>query len=684
MWAVVLLLVLVPPLAQAQLLLGEAEDPYPLRPADTSSPRDTLRSFMLNFTQAVEAWDRDRPREMILRPAYRAADTLDFSEIPVVGRESAVLLNMAMLREILDRVELPSYSEIPGDRAVAGETAAAPQTPAAGEPSAAPDTPPAEDEAVWTETDAAAAKAAASAKAAAEAPVSRWTIPNTKIEIVKMEEGPRAGQFLFSKEAVENIPRYYQMVKDLPYKPGALVGIYDRIRTAPGTWVSHRLPENLPAWARMIVWGQGIWQWISLLIVLVMAAALIFVVLRLGTAWDAWKGQGRPWLSFGVPLALLVVVAIANAVESITRNAIGLLGPPENAVAIFVLCVSVLALSWFAIAVSGRLAEAIGQRKHQTEERRRFTTAFLRIVFRLISLIFLVLLGVGAAEALGIPLAPLLAGVGVGGLAIALAVRPTLENVIGGLTLFADRPVRVGDFCLYGDKVGTVEEIGLRSTRIRTLERSVVTVSNAEFSQLQLDNFTRRDQRLLHTTLQLRYETTPDQMRHILIELRKMLLGHPMVMPEPARVRLVAFGAYSKDLEVFAYVDTADHDTFLAIQEDLLLRMEDIVLAAGSGFAFPSQTAYLTRDGGLDADQREQAEQDVEDLRVRGKLPFPEFEDEEREGLEDTLDYPPRGSPHYQSPVSRPGPAAKPKKRLDETAPDEPDGDTHKGADKDD
>ena len=187
-------------------------------------------------------------------------------------------------------------------------------------------------------------------------------------------------------------------------------------------------------------------------------------------------------------------------------------------------------------------------------QKRRVDAALLRVVFRLVSVVVLAYLGIYAAEAVGIPIAPLVAGLGVGGLAIALAIRPTLENIIGGLTLFADRPVRVGDFCRYGDEIGTVEQIGLRSTRIRSLERTIVTVPNAEFSQMKLDNFAARDIRLLKTILQLRYETTPDQLRYVLAELRKLLLGHPKVTPAPARVRFVGYGAYSLDLEIFAYL----------------------------------------------------------------------------------------------------------------------------------
>ena len=129
-----------------------------------------------------------------------------------------------------------------------------------------------------------------------------------------------------------------------------------------------------------------------------------------------------------------------------------------------------------------------------------------------------------------------------------------------------------------------------------------------------------------------------------------------MVSPEPARVRFVGFGAYSKDLEIFAYLRCQDQDTFLALKEDILLRVEDIIREGGSGFAFPSQTMYFSRDGGLEETRKGTAEAQVSLWRARGRLPFPEFEEHERDRLRDLLDYPPKGSPHYmpsQSAVER-------------------------------
>jgi len=231
----------------------------------------------------------------------------------------------------------------------------------------------------------------------------------------------------------------------------------------------------------------------------------------------------------------------------------------------------------------------------------------------------------------------------VGGIAVALAAQKTVEHLFGGLSLIADQPVKVGDFCRFGDQVGTVERIGMRSTRVRTLDRTVVTVPNAEFANLRLENFAERDRIWLRLTLGLRYETTPDQLRHVLIRLRELLYAHPRIDPDPARVRFVGFGAYSLDLEIYAYVRTSDFSEFLAVREDLYLRIMDVVATSGTGFAFPSQVNYASGDG-LDASRARQAEAEVEQWRAEGRLPLPEFPAERVTRLRDTLDYPPRGS----------------------------------------
>jgi len=269
--------------------------------------------------------------------------------------------------------------------------------------------------------------------------------------------------------------------------------------------------------------------------------------------------------------------------------------------------------------------------------------SFIRLIFRLsASVASLLVIGYGARQ-LGVPLPAVIAGLGVGGLAVGLAAQPTVENLIGSFNLFADRPVRVGDFCMYGDRLGTVEEIGLRSTQIRGLDRTVTTVPNADFAKAEITNFSRRDRMLLQTSLSLRYETTPDQLRFVLVKLRELLLAHPRILDESLRVRFAGLGEYALHVEIFAYVDTTDADEFRAIREDVLLRIMDVVSDAGTGFALPSETQYEVSS--LPADRVEAAEAQVQAWRAAGALPFPEFPSNYREKVEGTLDYPPAGSP---------------------------------------
>jgi MscS family membrane protein len=244
----------------------------------------------------------------------------------------------------------------------------------------------------------------------------------------------------------------------------------------------------------------------------------------------------------------------------------------------------------------------------------------------------------------GINLTAVIAGLGVGGIAVALAAQKTLENLISGITLATDQPIRVGDTCRAGEYQGTVLTVGLRSTRVRTLARTVVAIPNGQLAQMSLENFSLRDKIWFRHTLGLRYETTAEQLRSILAEIREMLYGHPKVESASGRVRFIGFGSSSLDLEVFAYVLETDYGAFLAIQEDLLLRIMDIVAANGSGFAFPSQTMYLSKDSGMDEAKRQEAIRKVREWREKGELPFPDFSPETIAKIDNRIEYPPPDS----------------------------------------
>jgi len=281
--------------------------------------------------------------------------------------------------------------------------------------------------------------------------------------------------------------------------------------------------------------------------------------------------------------------------------------------------------------------------------------SLLRLASRTVGVVATLVLIFQIMNKLGVPVAGLITGAGVGGVALALAAKSTLENFMGALNLFADRPVRVGDLCRYDEDsapgwrpVGRVKSVGLRSTQIRRFDRTVITIPNADFAQRNIVNLSAADRFLLTTELGLRYETTDDQMRFLLAALRELLHAHPETLhtvDDPIRVRFVGFGDYSLNVAIRAYIKTRHYNEFLAIQEDILLRIMSVVEDAGTGFAFPSSTLYLGRDGGLDAEKQKAAEKQVRQWGSAQTLPFPDFTEDYRRKITDTLDYPPEGSP---------------------------------------
>jgi MscS family membrane protein len=306
----------------------------------------------------------------------------------------------------------------------------------------------------------------------------------------------------------------------------------------------------------------------------------------------------------------------------------------------------IVAVTWLLLRVSDVLSSVVQERLVERGE--VGATALVPPGRKFVKAIVAIFAFVAILSNFGFNVAALLAGLGVGGIAVALAAQKTIENLFGGIILYVDRPVRVGDFCRFGDKMGTVEEIGIRSTQVRTLDHTVITIPNATFSNMQIDNITARERIRLLAVVTVRYETTPDQLRYILVEIRKLLYRHERIIPDTPRVRLINFGAYSLDIEVVAYVNTTDWAEFLGIREDIFLRIMDIIDASGSGFAFPSQTLYMGRDDGLKAERVREISEKVQQWREHNEIYLPNFPANKIEEFKGTLPYPPEGSPEYR------------------------------------
>jgi MscS family membrane protein len=404
-----------------------------------------------------------------------------------------------------------------------------------------------------------------------------------------------------------------------------------------------QLERIFPAWMfDVTILGINLWLWaavIGLGIILYPAAMLVTKLITMGLRMLSAELADQFEQLFSGPITLLIWTVLVRSAGTFLGSSIALSALSQART------VQVIGLAWLLM----RVVDFVAQRAGNNLERKGLggSRVLLIPVSRLVKFVTLagaVLLWLDNA---GYKVTTLLAGLSISGVAVALASQKSLENLFGALTLFTSRPVKVGDFCRFGNEVGIVEEIGLRATRIRTLERSVITVANAEFANLHLDNYSERDRYWYHPTLQLRYETTPDQIRYILVEARRMLYAHPKVLAEPLHVRFKHFGEYSLDVEVFAYIGVTDYEESLEVAEDLNLRIMDIISDAGTDFAFPSEVQYSLPGKPLDEERSKVVSVKVKEWKTKGELYLPNFPAEKIAAIKNSLEYPVEGSPQF-------------------------------------
>jgi len=243
------------------------------------------------------------------------------------------------------------------------------------------------------------------------------------------------------------------------------------------------------------------------------------------------------------------------------------------------------------------------------------------------------------ADQAGFNVSTLIAGLGVGSLAVALAAQKTLENVIGAITLYTARPIRPGDWCRFGDIQGTVEEIGLRSVTLRTLNRTLVTVPNSMFSSADIENFSVRDRIRFFKLLELQMPT-PDQLRAILGEFRTLFASHPMVRQDTVSIRLADIEAATAVIRLDGGIMTRDYQEYLAVAEDLNLRIIEIVHQNGAIFSGPGQVLQIRDFQQAGAEKLQEVEAKLEVWRQGDGLSFPDLSDQEKEQLKGSLEYP--------------------------------------------
>lgn len=253
----------------------------------------------------------------------------------------------------------------------------------------------------------------------------------------------------------------------------------------------------------------------------------------------------------------------------------------------------IVSITWIILRLVDFLGLILAYRASLTESKTDDQLVpFFRDAVKIVVVIFGTFFILGAVFNLNI--ASLIAGLGIGGLAVALAAKESLENLFGSFTIFLDKPFVVGDLVQVGSIIGTVENIGFRSTRLRTLEKSYVTIPNKKMVDSELDNLSLRTFRRARFNIGVTYDTSVEQVKAIVADIQKYIDDHPNTNQD-GRVRFLEFGDSSLDIMVQYFVDTMDWMVYIEIREDINFKIMEIVKKHGSSFAFPSRSVYLEK-----------------------------------------------------------------------------------------
>src|SRR5215469_4440792 len=440
-------------------------------------------------------------------------------------------------------------------------------------------------------------------------------------DLVRVNDATAGKIWLVSADTVERLPELSDQVEARQVE-GKL----------PGVLVKHQLG------------GMPLWQWVAMLLAIPIAAGLgwlILLILEIPLRWWARKhGQFdvAHWRSVSPPVWLLTGTLIHQVFVLRLRTPL----LPRHYYFEITSVGLILSATWIVWRLVRWSLSRV--RTRALAYGHGGTGSLILLGERILKPVIFILGILAVLGNLGFNMSTALAGLGIGGLAIGFGAQKTIENLFGGVSVLGDEVFRVGDTCRFGDRSGTVEDIGLRSTRIRTEERTLLAIPNGTVATINLENLSRRDKILLKTNLSLRSETKADHLRFILSEVRRLLYSHPKVESSTVRVRLTDIAGAAPNVEILSYVLTQDFNEFAAVREDLLLRIMDVVDNSGSGLAFPAQTLYLGRDPGLAKDKAETAVEKVAQLRDGKKLPFPDFHEEEISSFKGSIDYPPKES----------------------------------------
>jgi MscS family membrane protein len=414
------------------------------------------------------------------------------------------------------------------------------------------------------------------------------------VTLVREEDEHNVKLWFISRQTLSQVPEFY----DSLHWPALEQKI-------PGSLVRNR-PLGMP-----------LWQWIAIILFIPIAAALGWLIALASRAlfgrYRQYRGlqelAPRPLKHFG-PGAMLVAIVI----HYLFVLWIGASIQFRQYYRYFWIIVLAIAGYWAITRVTHWIFRGIAIQL--TERGRLAERSLVSLTRRVLDILIFVVVALVALSSMDVNVTAALAGLGIGGLAIGLGAQKTFENLLGGISVLTDKAIVVGDTCKIGDRAGTVEDIGLRSTRIRTEERTVVSIPNGTVATATLENFRFRDKILCRQLVRLRYDLSPDHLRYVLEQIREALAKNPKVEAATSRVRILRFGDYAVEVEIYAYILERDYGKYLAEQEALILDVLETLDRTGGALALPSQTTIVTQDAWVNPEKAAAAKKAMETSRL--------------------------------------------------------------------
>ncbi len=544
-------------LLSAVLLFGggyaKADLGYPLEPVDTSSPRATLTSF---FAEMEGVWgvfrdeywdtpDHDIYLDIIHR-AGRSLRALDLSEVAPSARIEVGYEAITLLYETLARIELPPMGEIP-------------------------------DASVFEHTEGPA----------------KWTIPHTDITIARVTEGTRKGEFLFSPATIERVQEFYQRTRALPYKRDVPLENTVRVRQLhPGWWVSMATIESLPEWMKRVVFNEAVWKWGAFAVMAIITFALVFLVYRIARGEVSENLVTDYFRRLAAPVFVLLLIP---GVAFLITEQINMVGAVAKHLLLILQTIKYLLATWVAWLGSLLVAEIlIASSKIEDNS---LNAQLLRLSARIIGITLGLTIICYGANQIGLPVVGVLAGVGVGGLAIALAAQDSVKNLLGSLMIFMDKPYKPGQRIVVEGHDGFVEQIGLRSTKIRMLTGAQTSIPNERMARLDIENIGRRNFIRRESSIRLSLDTPAAKVRKAVGIIKDILHNHEGMREEfPPRVFFDEFNPDSLNIFVSCWYHPARRWKAMQFDERINLEIMERFAKADIKLALPAMRNYLSRE----------------------------------------------------------------------------------------